>query len=115
MHSTGTENCLALASASAIFSSGVEALASAHYLVKRHAVRRITPAFDKGGLPPYRLKRVLDYIADNLGTDISLSDLATIAGMSPHSFSELFKQTVGRSPRTLMQRLQPRPERLGNR
>ncbi len=87
-----------------------EALANALavYLVKRYAVRRITPAFYKGGLPPYRLKRVLDYIADNLGTDISLSDLATIAGMSPHYFSELFKQTVGRSPHNyvLLQRIE---------
>ena len=77
-----------------------EALANALavYLMKRYAVQQITPAFYRGGLSPYRLKRVLDYIADNLETDFSLSDLATIAGMSPHYFSELFKQSMGRSP-----------------
>jgi AraC family transcriptional regulator len=52
----------------------------------------------KGGLSPYRLKRVLDYIADNLEMAISLFDLATIAGMSSHYFSQLFKQSIGRSP-----------------
>jgi len=72
--------------------------ALAVYLVKCYSVRRITPALYKGGLSPYRLKRVLDYIGDNLETNISLSDLATIAGMSPHYFCELFKQSVGRSP-----------------
>jgi AraC family transcriptional regulator len=77
-----------------------EALANALavYLVKRYAVWRATPIFYKGGLSPYRLKRVLDYIADNLESDISLSDLSTIAGMSPHYFSELFRQSTGRSP-----------------
>jgi len=87
-----------------------EALANALavYLVKRYAVRGITPSFYKGGLSSYRLKRVLDYIADNLETDISLFDLATIAGMSPHYFSELFKQTIGRSPHNyvLLQRIE---------
>ena len=87
-----------------------EALANALavYLVKRYAVRRITPTFYKGGLSAYRLKRVLDYVGDNLESDISLSDLANVAGMSPHYFSELFKQSVGRSPHNyvLLQRVE---------
>src|SRR5215204_2309824 len=60
--------------------------ALAVYLLKRYAVRRQTPAVYKGGLPKYRLKRVLDYIADNLAEDLSLSQLAGVAGMSPHYF-----------------------------
>jgi len=87
-----------------------EALANALavYLVKRYAVWRVTPTFYKGGLSAYRLKRVLDYISDNLESDISLSDLATVAGMSPHYFSELFKQSIGRSPHNyvLLQRVE---------
>jgi AraC family transcriptional regulator len=87
-----------------------EALANALavYLVKRYAVRRITPTVYKGGLSPYRLKCVLDYIGDNLETDISLFDLATTAGMSPHYFSELFKRSMGRSPHNyvLLQRIE---------
>jgi AraC family transcriptional regulator len=68
------------------------------YLLKRYAVRRRAPTAYKGGLPGYRLRRVLDYIASNLDKNISLSELAAIAGMSPHYFSELFKQSTGRSP-----------------
>ena len=87
-----------------------EALANALavYLVKRYAVWRVTPTFYKGGLSAYRLKRVLDYISDNLESAISLSDLATVAGMSPHYFSELFKQSIGRSPHNyvLLQRVE---------
>ena len=83
--------------------------ALAVYLVKRYAVRRVAPAVFKGGLPGYRLKCVLDYIAASLEENISLSQLAAIAGMSPHYFSELFKQSTGRSPRSYV--LQQRIER----
>jgi len=68
------------------------------YLIKRYAVQKVTPIVYKGGLPRYRLKRVLDYIAGSLDANISLSQLAAIAGMSPHYFSELFKQSTGRTP-----------------
>jgi AraC family transcriptional regulator len=82
--------------------------ALAVYLVKRYAVRQLTPAVYKGGLPGHRLKRVLDYIADSLEENISLSQLAAIAGMSPHYFSELFKQSTGRAPHNyvLLQRIE---------
>ena len=82
--------------------------ALAVYLVKRYAAWRITPTFYKGGLSAYRLKRVLDYISDNLESAISLSDLAAVAGMSAHYFCELFKQSIGRSPHSyvLLQRVE---------
>jgi len=88
--------------------------ALAVYLVKRYAVRRVTPFVYKGGLPGYRLKRVLDYIADSLEENISLSRLAAIAGMSPHYFSELFKQSTGRSPHNyvLLQRIERAKQQL---
>jgi AraC family transcriptional regulator len=84
------------------------------YLVKRYAVRRVTPAVFKGGLPGYRLKRVLDYIADSLEGDVSLSQLAAIAGMSPHYFSELFKQSTGHAPHNyvLVQRIERAKQKL---
>ena len=82
--------------------------AMAVYLMKRYAVLRRAPAVYKGGLPGYRLKRVLDYIADSLDTNISLAQLAAIADMSPHYFSELFRQSTGRSPHSyvLLQRIE---------
>jgi AraC family transcriptional regulator len=88
--------------------------ALAVYLVKRHAVRPVTPVVYKGGLRGYRLKRVLDYIADGLDENISLSQLAAIAGMSPHYFSELFKQSTGRAPHkyVLLQRIERAKQQL---
>jgi AraC family transcriptional regulator len=90
------------------------ATALAVYLMNRYAVRRLTPVICKGGLPAYRLKRVLDYIADGLETNIRLSQLAAISGMSPHYFSELFKRSTGRSPHNyvLLQRIERAKQHL---
>jgi AraC family transcriptional regulator len=82
--------------------------ALAVYLLNRYTVRRYAPVAYRGGLPGYRLKRVLDHIGDNVAGDLSLSQLAAIAGMSPHYFAELFKQSTGRAPHqyVLLQRIE---------
>jgi AraC family transcriptional regulator len=86
------------------------------YLLSRYAVWKRTPAVYKGGLPGYRLKRVLDYIAENLESDLSLSELSAIASMSPHYFSELFKQSTGFAPHRyiLLQKVEQAKIRLRN-
>jgi AraC family transcriptional regulator len=90
------------------------AIALAVYLLKRYAVHRRTPVVYKGGLPGYCLKRVLNYIGDNLAENLSLSQLATVAGISPHYFSELFKQSTGSTPHgyVLMQRIERAKQHL---
>ena len=88
--------------------------ALAVYLIKRYAVRRVAPVVYKGGLTRNRLKRVLDYIAAYLDENISLAQLAAIAGMSPHYFSELFKRSTGHAPHNyvLMQRIERAKQHL---
>jgi len=83
--------------------------ALAVYLLSRYAVQRRVPTVPKGGLPRYRLMRVLDYIGDNLAEDVSLSDLAELAGMSAHHFAELFKRSMSCTPHRYV--LQKRIER----
>jgi AraC family transcriptional regulator len=41
---------------------------------------------------------VTDYIYAHLDQDLSLSELAAIAQMSPHYFSQLFKRSIGITP-----------------
>jgi len=72
--------------------------ALAVYLLNRYAVRRYAPVAYRGGLPGYRLRRVLDYIGDNLAEDLSLGQLAAVVDISPHYFTELFKQSTGQTP-----------------
>jgi AraC family transcriptional regulator len=88
--------------------------ALAVYLLNRYAVRQYAPVIYRGGLPRYRLKRVLDHIGDNLRDDLSLSQLAAIAGMSPHYFAEMFRQSTGSAPHryVLLRRIERAKERL---
>ncbi len=67
-------------------------LGLAAHLLHRYAERR-----RPGGLPPRRLARVLEHIADHLDQDLSLAELAGVAGLSPSHFKTLFKQSTGQA------------------
>jgi AraC family transcriptional regulator len=56
-------------------------------------------------LDQVRLCRVLDYIAANVEDDISVEDLAGIAGYSPFHFARKFKHAMGIAPRRYVNRL----------
>jgi AraC family transcriptional regulator len=60
------------------------------------------------------LKRVIDHIQENLAGDLTLAQLATVAGMSPHYFAELFHQSTGHTPHQyiLLRRISLAKERL---
>jgi AraC family transcriptional regulator len=51
-----------------------------------------------GGLGALRLRRLAAYVGAHLAEDISLSDLAAVAGLSTHHFGEAFKASTGTSP-----------------
>lgn len=52
----------------------------------------------ENGISHTRLRQVTDYIQTHLEQDLSLNELAAIAQMSPHYFSQLFKQSTGMTP-----------------
>ena len=88
--------------------------ALAVYLLKRYAAKAHVPTVYQGGLPRYRLKRVIDYIDEHLSSDLSLAQLAAVAGMSPHYFAELFRQSTSHAPHqfVLLRRIDFAKERL---
>jgi AraC family transcriptional regulator len=49
-------------------------------------------------LDEIRLRRVLDYIADNLDRDITVAQLASVACLSPYHFTRLFCAATGIAP-----------------
>lgn len=51
-----------------------------------------------GGLPPARLRRIVDYIDCHLAEDVSLADLARVAGLSVHHFGAAFRASTGLPP-----------------
>jgi AraC family transcriptional regulator len=74
------------------------ATALSAYLLGRYAARRYKNNVHASGLPRRRLQRVLDFIEESLAFEIRLDDLAEVAIMSPHHFSELFRRSTGQSP-----------------
>jgi AraC family transcriptional regulator len=55
-------------------------------------------AFSPGGLPPNRLRFVIDHIHQHLGTRLLSKDLASLVQMSPQHFANLFRKSTGRAP-----------------
>ena len=51
-----------------------------------------------GGLAPYKLKAVREYIHEHLDQNLTLTKLAAIANLSTHYFASLFKQSTGFAP-----------------
>lgn len=49
-------------------------------------------------LSPRRLRRVLDFMESNLGSEIELDDLASVAGSSRFHFSRAFREATGFPP-----------------
>lgn len=91
-------------------------VALAHYLIRRYAVRTTREPEYRGGIPAARLNRVLDFIQQNCTKEIRLWELGQLAGMSPHYFCQLFKQSTGLSPHqyVLRQRIDRAKEYLRN-
>lgn len=63
-----------------------------------HAGAALRAGMVRGILPDEQRRRLRNYIRDNLGEDLSLSDLAALIGRSPRQFSSLFKQAFGQTP-----------------
>ena len=53
---------------------------------------------DIGSLPSWRLRRVTDYVQQNLDKDLTLAELAAVLCMSPFHFARLFKCSTGVPP-----------------
>jgi AraC family transcriptional regulator len=71
------------------------AVSVATRLLHCHSSASIEPEKQNGRLAGRRLKEALSYIEDNLSQDISLSDIAAVAGLSASHFKSLFRESVG--------------------
>ncbi|AMJ59942.1 hypothetical protein AXW83_06215 [Bosea sp. PAMC 26642] len=49
-------------------------------------------------LPPFKLRRIKDFVDANLGSKLSMSELATLCGLSERHFQRSFKVTTGVTP-----------------
>jgi AraC family transcriptional regulator len=70
----------------------------ASYLVEKYiGVAAEKPDFHSG-LPIWQLRKVEDYVREQLADEISVETLAGLVELSPFHFSRVFKQATGMSP-----------------
>ncbi len=73
------------------------ATALAIHLLNRHSSASPGPSDTAARMPGYRLKRVLGYIEDHIAGDLSVAELAGVAGLSISHFGASFRACVGQS------------------
>jgi AraC family transcriptional regulator len=56
------------------------------------------PASVKVRLDERRVRRVIDFMTENVDQDISIDDLASVACLSPFHFIRMFQKAVGKTP-----------------
>lgn len=62
---------------------------------------KVVPApvdIGRGGLPGWRLRRVVDFMTENLGRDIGIEELVGRCGLSRAQFFRAFRQSTGQTP-----------------
>jgi AraC family transcriptional regulator len=71
-------------------------------LLRDHSV---TPsrAPQHGGLAPWQVRKVSDFIEANLARDVPLAELAALARLSPYHFCRAFARSTGLPPHSWLQ------------
>ena len=83
--------------ASAFFIRGI-AQAIAVHLARHYTVLAEVPRGVESSLPGFKLRRITDWMAENMAEEFSLGRLADLAGMSEFHFNRMFKRTTGMPP-----------------
>jgi AraC family transcriptional regulator len=72
--------------------------ALAVHLLCEYGAAVLRPKRQYGGLTREKLVRAVEYIQDQLDSDLAVSGIAQAVGMSPYHFTRLFKESTGQSP-----------------
>jgi AraC family transcriptional regulator len=72
--------------------------ALAVHLLREYGAAVLGPKRPYGGLPREKLVRAVEYIQDQLDTDLTVSGIAQAVGLSPDHFTRLFKKSTGQTP-----------------
>ena len=75
------------------------ATAMATHIVRKYSRSGPSLRSTLGGLAPFQLRRVTDYIRQHLSQAVSLQDLASVAGLSVFHFARMFKAATGTTPK----------------
>ncbi len=68
------------------------------HLIKNYSTANFQEKLLSGGLSGNKLRRVTDFINDNLDQDLTLSEIAQIADLSHFHFARAFRKSLGITP-----------------
>lgn len=74
------------------------------HLLKNYSNARSISENLNGGLSGYRLRRVMEFINENLEEDLCLAEIAEIAGLSQFHFARAFRKSTGLTPQNYLMR-----------
>lgn len=84
-------------------------LDAAIQLLRKHSTisssRAVHQTRHRGGLAPWQVRRLTEYLHEHLGADVVLSDLAALVGLSPNHFCTAFRLSLGEPPYRYLTRL----------
>jgi AraC family transcriptional regulator len=78
--------------------------ALAAHLLTHHATKHVRPRHYGSAMPVHLLRRVIDFIQENLEKNLSLAELSADIRMSKYHFCHLFKRSTGLSPHQYVKR-----------
>jgi AraC family transcriptional regulator len=84
----------------------------AAHLARHHSARSRPPRMPVPHIPGWRMRRLVEYIEENLGGDLSLERMAAEVGISPLYLARAFKAALGQPPHRYV--LERRLERAKN-
>jgi AraC-like DNA-binding protein len=91
------------------------ALEVSQHILRRHSREGRADCFDRrhGGIPPWRMRQLIDYVEHHLSGELSLQELACEAHLSPFHFLRAFQSETGVTPhRWVMRRRIARSKQL---
>lgn len=65
------------------------------HLIKNYSTANFEEKLFSGGLSGNKLRRVTEFINDNLEQDLTLTEIAQVAGLSHFHFARAFRKTMG--------------------
>ncbi|MFB5607857.1 MAG: helix-turn-helix domain-containing protein [Candidatus Nitrosomaritimum yanchengensis] len=77
----------------------------ADYLVKQISRSLAKNDGHKMGITPFQMQKLKHHIIENMGHQISTTDLASLVKLSVHHFIRMFKRTTGETPQQFAKRL----------
>ncbi|BAU12986.1 transcriptional regulator, AraC family [Leptolyngbya sp. NIES-3755] len=83
--------------ASNLYVESIRNLLAVH-LLRNYAPQNAQPVVQTGALDDLTVKRLKDYIEDNLAEELSIAQLAALVPMSQFHFARAFKSAIGEPP-----------------